>query len=158
MSDDFWARQRAKQQAQNPAPVQAPSSVPWWAKGTNLIPQEGKPESAPQQAAQAQPEGTVDGHDISRAEFLRGKAVQCDRCPPDPQSGIRGNMYRATSSTPYRCFNCGWVDGREIHDSLTGTAVATEGPARRARQVEQSGFHANPYDQSGRAAQGVDTG
>jgi hypothetical protein len=155
---DFWERQRAKVAAQNPPPSPPVSDVPWWAQGTNLVPHARQPENA----APAQPQGQadtnrIDGHDISRAEFLRGKAEECPQCPVNPDTGIRGNMFKTSSSAAWRCFDCGYVDGREIHDiSLPITATA-EGPARRARQIEGQGFTADPYAHREMPRQGIDS-
>lgn len=135
---DFWERQRAKRQTANPPASEPAPSRAWWAEGTNLLPQT---QTVPQQPAQSQQDGNlIDGHDVSKAEILRGRAEECPMCPPDPSTGIRGNMYRPSPNAAMRCFDCGYIDGNRFEGTTRGmSAVSDGGPSHKARQVPSGG-------------------
>lgn len=135
----FWDRKRQEYQGQHPgAAPSRPSDAPWWAAGTQLLPVPAPAASEPQRGSQS--DGTIDGHDISRVAFLKGKAEECPYCPRDPKTGVRGNMYKPSPSAAMRCFDCGHVEGRDIHDMSLPTSAIMEGPVMSARQVDQGGF------------------
>lgn len=163
----FWERRKAEQQAQHQpynGPVN-PSDQPWWARGTILIPQQGSQEQEPQDASQSvagqpmyqpatgygqqpvnapQPgeEGYVayrlretasEKHNFAQATNL----VKADWCPGCGS----GNYMKPTSSSAPRCFNCGYVDNRDIHEfGAPLSAVSDAGASRHARQISTGGF------------------
>jgi hypothetical protein len=150
---DFWARQKAKQQ-----PPQAPvsNSEPWWARGTELLTTR---ETVPQTPAQSHTEaveqasGKIDGHDVSRAELLKGRAQECPRCPVNPRTGVRGNMNKPSASSPFRCFDCGYIEDNRFRGETDGMAAVSEGPPQRARQtVSGGGAGSNYMGESGNSA------
>lgn len=125
-SQDFWARKAAKQQqAQAPQGVQAPRQVlmprvdqPWW----RVVPDQPTSQQMPQQVDDRQ-------HDFSKAVSNR----QNSRCP----NCDSGNFMKVTSSTAARCWECGYVEGREIADVGRPLGNTSDGgPARNARQVQ----------------------
>lgn len=138
MSNDFWARQRAK--VNPPQPVVS-NSQPWWARGTDLLTQR---ETVAQQPLQSPTEPVlnddrhIDGHDVSQADILKGNAEECPRCPRDPRTGIRGNMYRPTPSAVLRCFDCGYMYGRYFGEGQSKLATV-EGQSQMARQTVSGG-------------------
>jgi hypothetical protein len=117
-SQDFWARKEAKN---NPQPLPVPQSdQPWW----RIVPQQSVNQQMP-----AQQEVEERGHDFSKAASRK----QSSRCPECDS----GNFMKVTSSTAARCWECGYVEGREIADvgrPLGNTADG--GPARSTRQVQ----------------------
>jgi hypothetical protein len=138
---DFWERQRLKQQAQNPQPQAQPqNTVPWWAQGTSLV-------SQPQTVTRYQENDgrTIDGHDVSKAQILQGRAEECPMCPPDPSTGVRGNLYRPTPNTAMRCFDCGYVENNRFQSQVQGMVATTEGRAHSARQTASGGGAGSNY-------------
>jgi hypothetical protein len=143
----FWERQRAKQQAQAPA-VPVSSSQPWWAGGTDIL---NRRQTVPQNPSQDRPGYTeqdptkVEGHDVSKIGLLKGDAYECPVCPPNPDTGIRGNMYRATKNSVLRCFDCGYAEDSRFVGETAGLIAVKEGPTHRARQVDSGGAVINNY-------------
>lgn len=149
MGSDFWERQRAKQQGQAaPVPVSQPEGA-WWARGTQILEQRQTVAQQPLQSHTEPPEqgdpNKVGGHDVSKLGLLKGGAEECPVCPPNPDSGIRGNMYRPTPSAAMRCFDCGYIEGNRFLGETSGLIAVTEGPAHRARQTNSGGAVINNY-------------
>jgi hypothetical protein len=147
MPSSFWERQRAKQQAQSPA-VPVSSSQPWWARGTDILSQR---QTVAQQPAQGrtglseQDPTKVEGHDVSKIGLLKGDAEECPVCPPDPRTGIRGNMYRISKNHILRCFDCGYKEDNRFRGETEGLIAIKEGPAYRARQTNSGGAVIHNY-------------
>lgn len=144
---NFWERQRAK--TQPPQQSLSPSQGPWWADGTQLL---GQRQTVAQNGLESRPEApqetspnTVDGHDVSKAGILRGNAEECPMCPPDPNTGIRGNMYRPSPSAAMRCFDCGYMDNNRFLGETVGLSAIAEGPAHRAKQTVAGGAVKSNY-------------
>ena len=141
---DFWERKRQELYPDRSAPVtaQGTQASPWWAQSGGL-------PNVAQQPLQGQPEldGSIDGHDVSKAGILKGDAEECPNCPRDPKTGIRGNMYRPSKSAAMRCFDCGYIDGRYFGEGQSRLAKV-EGKSHAARQTASGGavvgnFHGN---------------
>lgn len=146
MSSEFWARKLEKRSRELGLPTAtAPakrSDGPWWAEGTNLVPQQGSATPEPQNPSQG-----AEQHDFSKAAHLKSEG----RCPECSS----GNYMKASSSMARRCFNCGFVEDRTIHDISTMMAPTLEGPAQRARQTESGGKVINNYHSINSADQAV---
>lgn len=139
---NFWERKKAQLEAQQPqAPVTAPNGA-WWAQGSDILQQR---QTVPQNGVQSQPElsgqnpNIVNGHDVSKIGMLKGDAYECPNCPPDPETGIRGNMYRATKTSVLRCFDCGYMEDSRFVGETSGLIAVKEGPTRQARQTASGG-------------------
>lgn len=140
---NFWERQRAKlNQTPNDMKPLYGSQPPWWASGSDILAQR---QTVPQNGVQSQPElsqqnpNVVNGHDVSKIGMLKGDAFECPVCPPDPDTGIRGNMYRATKSSVLRCFDCGYKEDDRFLGETSGLIAVKEGPAHKARQTASGG-------------------
>lgn len=139
---DFWDRKRQELYPQRALEVQR--SEPWWQR--NTVPQ--KLVTPPVQPGQQQLDlGYVDGHDVSKADILKGNAEECPRCPRDPRSGIAGNMYRPSRNAAMRCFDCGFIDGRDMGEGQSRIATV-QGATQTAKQTASGGavvgnFHGN---------------
>ena len=130
---DFWERKRQALYPQRHAPVNLKpvyKDMPWWAANPA--------QPSPVQQSIQQNESTIDGHDISKAQILRGDAEECPNCPRDPRTGIRGNMYRPSKSAALRCFDCGYIDGRYFGEGQSRLATV-EGKSQHAKQTESGG-------------------
>jgi hypothetical protein len=139
---DFWERQAAKQRKENPGKPVYASQPPWWAGGTNLA----QSQTVPSEPAQSRTDGNlIDGHDVSKAGILRGAAEECPNCPPDPTTGIRGNLYRPTPNSAMRCFDCGYMENNRFLGETVGMSAVAEGPTQRARQVASGGGEGSQY-------------
>lgn len=147
---DFWARQRAKAAEQNKqqAPERSQSHVaalPFWADDGYLETLKTRQNSSQgrTEALQPQPgirdENHIDGHDVSRADFLKGSAFECPNCPVNPDTGVRGNMYRPTRNSALRCFDCGYIEDNRFASTTSGMIAVREGPVHRARQTVSGG-------------------
>lgn len=143
---DFWERKRQELLEKNPKPVSrppAPSSEPWWSQGTSLL---GQRQTVPQNPVESRAEGNqIDGHDVSKAQVLQGRAEECPMCPPNPESGVRGNMYRPTPNSAMRCFDCGYMENNRFLGQTVGISAVAEGPSYRARQTNSGGAQVNNY-------------
>ena len=142
-SENFWAAKRAEYNKKNPQPVSVPSSAPWWLQGTQ-DPRNRK--IAPQNPSQGHTEASeniIDGHDVSKAGILRGAAEECPMCPKDPNTGIRGNMYRPSPSSAMRCFDCGYMDNNRFLGETAGMSAVSEGKSYKAKQVASGGGTVN---------------
>lgn len=152
----FWERRKAEQVQHQPynGPVN-PSDQPWWAKGTVLLPQPGYAEQEPQDASQSVQPQQYQGHvpqpgeDGYVAYRLKQKATDAqnftkaaslrnsDWCP-DCGSG---NFMKPTPSSATRCFSCGYVEGRSIHEfGAPLSAISDSGATQHARQISSQGF------------------
>jgi hypothetical protein len=118
--NDFWSRKRDELQAKGelPVPRSEPVSGPWWAHGTNLLPRQ---EIEPQQPVQRRAEAPREGG--------------CPNC----QSG---DYSRATSSTAARCFDCGYVQGRQLNAPNMPSGLLSSGAQTlQVRQLGSQGGH-----------------
>lgn len=144
---NFWERQRAK--VQPPQQAVQPAQGPWWAEGSQLL---GQRQTVAQESAQSRAEASqetspnvIDGHDVSKARVLQGGAEECPMCPPDPNTGLRGNMFRPSPSSAMRCFDCGYMDNNRFLGETVGMSAVAEGPAYKARQTVSGGAVVNNY-------------
>lgn len=140
MSNDFWARKLEKKAreegwAQQLAPIQR-SNGPWWRDDSGLVPGQGY------QDPQAQ--NPSEGRDFSKAVHLKSES-SCPECGHLPGRGK--NFYKPSPSMARRCFECGYVEMREIHDVSTYMSPTLEGPAQMSRQTASGGRVINNYHQ-----------
>lgn len=152
---DFWEKKRQELNIQPKPPVQ--SSGPWWSRGTNMVPQQPTVSQNGLQNYPGSPQlsdpNRIDGHDVSKAEILRGRAEECPYCPRNPKTGIRGNMYRPSPSMAMRCFDCGYMENNRFQGQTQGMSAVSEGPAHRARQTDSGGGIIHNYQgDSGKTA------
>lgn len=128
---DFWERKGQELRARNPQPLPNDikpvySQTPWWARDSGLPGVSQVPEQIPQNYT----EGTVDGHDVSRASHRKGEG----NCPECGRDG-----FFQPNTGPRRCYFCNYIDGRNMQGLGQLSSVTTEGPTHRARQVSSGG-------------------
>src|SRR5215469_17891550 len=93
----FFAKKRQELQRNNPQASKIPDT-PWWQD----------PELSKSRSHEpAEPTGMPS--DFSKANHLRGSKPNCPNC------GSEDSM-KPTSSTAARCFDCGYIQGREVND------------------------------------------
>jgi len=100
---DFWAKKRQQLEQEGKLPTYQPQPItrgPWW-EGDD------RAHQTVQQTQQADPDTTH--HDFSRADSLRSKVGNCPNC-----NGT--NFVKPTSSSAARCWNCGYIEGRQVND------------------------------------------
>lgn len=156
--NDYWERQRAKK-AQNQPQRQTVTGSSYYQPAVG--PQSSYPENRP---FHGQSDPLPENHDFSQADHLRQGKNECPNCPPDPKTGIRGNMFRATQNSVMRCFNCSYIDGgRDIHDPSSrqtrGAGTGAEGPVQRAKQTiagGSTGHNYHGFSSEGRPVEGID--
>lgn len=155
---NFWERKKAEYAQQHQpytGPVN-PSDQPWWARGTSLVPQSAPQDPQPQDGSQATGQPPVNaprpndpGYVAYRLSQPAGdsdlqrtvSARSGDWCP---NCGSGNFMQPPDSSRAKRCFNCGHVEGRSVHDmNMPMTAITDTGQGRTARQLSQRGFQGN---------------
>lgn len=108
---DFWElkRQQLQQQGKLPQPRQEPVKTggAWWSDN-------------PEPASMTHEEAILhleQEHDFSKAQHLRDKSGSCPNCGS-------GNYVSPGASASNRCFDCGYIQGREVNDLNTFAAVA----------------------------------
>ena len=163
MMSSFWERKRAEYQGQHQQPYTGPvgpSDGPWWAKGTQLIPQQGVQDQQPYVVSQSQPGYPADfrppqpnepgyvAYRLSQpatADATVSRATQLNQTDFCPSCGSGNFMKPPDSSRARRCFNCGFVEGRSVHDMAQPLSAVTDsgGVGRHARQLNQQGFRGN---------------
>lgn len=145
MSNDFWARKLEKRARETGMPiVDAPprrSDGPWWSQGSSLVPQQGSQAPEPQNPSQPRE------HDFSKAAHLKNEG-KCPECGS-------GHYMKPSSASARRCFDCGSVENRSIHDISTMMSPTIEGPAQRARQTDSGGRVINNYHSIQSASQAI---
>lgn len=139
----FWERKIAEIRKTEQQTAPAVQALPWWAEGSNIM---SRTATVPQQLpADAVPDAKhdgiryIDGHDISAAQVLQGRAFECPMCPINPKTGVRGDMVRPAPSAALRCFDCGYIEDNRFYSQTAGMAAVTEGPAHRAKQTVSGG-------------------
>lgn len=124
----FWERRLAEtKQAQREAVAQA--DVPWWAQGTSLI------RTAPILAQAVSEPQTV-------LQQRMQPVVQDNSCP---ECGSGNYMQPPDSSRASRCFDCGYVKGREIRDSNRPGSGIVPGSVHQAKQTVAGGSSGSNY-------------
>lgn len=118
MTTDFWAKRREQLQQQNPQPQPRQEPVrnaPWW-DDTGTITQQGidKQQQDPYTVTTGQPQ--QDEHDYSKATHLKSRAGSCPNCGS-------GNYVKPSATIATRCFDCGYVEGRQVNDLDTFVAL-----------------------------------
>jgi hypothetical protein len=127
-SADFWARKLAKEQP--PVQPRVDPNQPWW-RVASPVPQ--------QPAQQVQPETVQPEGEYNPRKLMHTKSGGiCPDCGGN-------NFFRGTSNTARRCFECGYVEGRDIADPNRPMGMTAEGPAQRARQTAAGGARINNY-------------
>lgn len=111
---DFWDLKRQQLQQQGKLRVQRqeppkPGGA-WWSDETGH-------NSFYQRGYEAGLTDSSPEHDFSKAQHLRDKSGACPNCSS-------GNYVSPGASSANRCFNCGYIQGREINDLNTFAAVA----------------------------------
>lgn len=111
-SETFWARKRQELQQQGKLPQQRPATSygggAWWSEtqsGSN-------PEQVMQQEQEHEPK-----HDFSKAMHLKSNDGNCPNCNS-------GDYVKPSASAAARCFQCGYIQGRDVNDLNTFAAVA----------------------------------
>jgi len=121
---DFWARKKQELQKEGKLPVPRPSVMasdgPWWQDPRETTRQAPKEPQGPSQGRAQAPRPGEYGQ------------VSCPHCRS-------GNYSKPSPSTASRCFECGYVDGRQLNEpNLPGIAV-TDAPSVKTRQLSSQG-------------------
>jgi hypothetical protein len=115
---DFWTRKREELQKEGviPTPRQpvTQSDGPWW--------------QAPRQPTQEQP-------NVSQRPSQGRTEVHGQPCP----NCGSGNYWAPETSTANRCFDCGYVHGRQLNEPNLPGIATTDAPRVKTKQLEQSG-------------------
>jgi len=134
MSEGFWERQAAKQRLANPTPgtvnegrpLTPKVDRPWWDMN---VPTSSVPVSQPEVPQE---------HDFSKATNLKQR-MTCPDCGGN-------NYWKVTPSTAARCFECGYVDGRQIADINRPIGRTSDGSiGNKTRQTDSGGRVVNNY-------------
>lgn len=155
-SQDFWARKLSKQQPHGlpvPQRVLAPRvDQPWW----QIIQERTEQQTVSQSR---QDDGVFRGQPFQQVHLTDDIVVTLDengeyrpkkathlkrsgRCP-DCDSGNFGRG--EDRSRAMRCFDCGYVEGRNISDINRPIGATSDQPAQRARQVSSGGARVDNY-------------
>lgn len=111
---DFWQKKREQlqQQGKLPQPRQEPvRNGPWWDETGNITRQ--PIDNQPQQQYDSNQEPQ---HDFSKATHLQSKAGSCPNCGS-------GDYVKPSATVAARCWNCGYIDGRQVNDLDTFVAL-----------------------------------
>lgn len=102
----FFARKRQELQ---PVQPQRQNNLPWW--------QDPDRSGAKPQQEQIIPQDS--DHDYSRADHLKSHTGNCPHC------GSASYM-KPSSSGAARCFDCGYISGRQVNDLDTMNIMAAD--------------------------------
>lgn len=112
-SADFWNKKRQEMQPQQPVTNRLLShNSAWWQENQMQAPQ----------IQQQLP----DEHDFSKATSLKS----LDKCP----NCYSGNYVKSSASVAARCFDCGYIDGRQVND-LDTMAITADVATVKVRQA-----------------------
>lgn len=123
----FFARKRQELQASSPqSHGHAANTVPWWQDPEYTRSNRDQP---------TEPIETVnEQHDFSRADHLRSSSSNCPNCNS-------ASFMKPSASAAARCFDCGYIQGREVNDldTLNIMAPSTEARTLKVRQTADGG-------------------
>lgn len=111
MANSFWDRKRAQLQQEGKLPVPrqpVTSHGAWWQDEQS----EHNPALKSYNGLAATPVSQQvpnDNHDYSKATHLKSSAGNCPNCNS-------GDYVKPSASTAARCWNCGYIDGRQVND------------------------------------------
>jgi len=123
----FWEKKRQELQSQGKLPTPRHEPVPntvWWSDDN----------SSERQARRGQLTELPDSyqeHDYSRATHLHSKEGNCPNCNS-------ANYMKPSSSGAARCWNCGYINGRQVNDLDTMSVIADVHTVK-VRQTEDGG-------------------
>lgn len=123
---DFWEKKREQlqQQGKLPQPRQEPvRNGPWWDESGNITRQ--RVDNQPQENYDSREEPR---HDFSKATHLQSKVGNCPNCGS-------GDYVKSSPTIAARCWNCGYIDGRQVNDLDTFVALQDA----KVIKVKQSG-------------------
>lgn len=127
MAQDFWElkRQQLQQQGKLPQPRQEPVKYKgaWWAEETET-------ETLVHGPTREQQVIQDSNHDFSKAQHLRSNAGNCPNCGS-------GNYVSPSASSANRCFDCGYIAGREVNN-LDTFSVAADVRTVQVRQASST--------------------
>jgi ribosomal protein S27AE len=120
---NFFQKKRQQLQKENPQLFSQKSNLPWWQDANYTQSNRDRP---------TEPMDAVDDgqHDYSRADSLKSNAGNCPNC-------ASSSFMKPSSSAAARCFDCGYIQGREVNDLNTLDVTISEVAAPRL-QVKQT--------------------
>lgn len=114
---DFWSRKKAEleQTGQIPSKQRSePISGAWWQEPVSDTRETSKEPQRPSEG---------------RTELSGNPCPNCHS----------GNYHKPTPSTAARCFDCGYVDGRQLNEPNLSSIVSTGVPSVRTKQLASGG-------------------
>jgi hypothetical protein len=126
----FFQKKRQEQQKQNPSPNYQ-GNLPWWQDPDYTRSNRDRP---------TQPIETVkdSNHDYSRADHLKSNTGNCPNCGS-------GSFVKPGASAAARCFDCGYISGREVNDLDTMNIMALNGDAKTLHVKQTADGGAQKY-------------
>jgi hypothetical protein len=104
----FFARKRQELQKNQPPSNSRPLDRVWWQEDTL---NEHRKDFTPKEVID-------DNHDFSRAEHLK-KSGKCPNCNST-------SFMKPSSSGAARCFDCGYIEGRQVNDLDTLNIMSSQ--------------------------------
>src|SRR5579859_7151424 len=119
----FFARKRQEQQQQNPSRKLSNDTKPWW-QDTNYT----------------QPEISEKVNDSATSPSHPSRSIRNDGNCPNCNSG---SFVKPSSTSAARCFDCGFIEGRQVNDLDTLNIMSPSADARvlHVRQTADGGAH-----------------
>jgi hypothetical protein len=124
----FFDKKRQELQKNLPPSPSRSLDRPWWQDPDYTKPDNRVPTDEPQMA---------DGvHDFSRADHLKSNRGNCPNCGST-------SFVKPGASAAARCFDCGYIEGRQVNDLDTLNIMAPSSEARtlHVRQTADGGAH-----------------
>jgi hypothetical protein len=127
----FFQVKRQESQKNNPQLPRLPGDVkPWWQDASYTQSNRDR---------DTQPLETVDDkHDFSRADHLRSGNNICPNCGST-------SFVKPSASVASRCFDCGYIDGRQVNDLDTMNIMSLNGDAATLKVKQTADGGAQKY-------------
>jgi hypothetical protein len=126
----FFQKKRQEQQKQNPSQRLPGDIKPWWQDPDYTKSNKDRP-TEPMEAVD-------DNRDFTRADHLRSGSGNCPNCNST-------SFIKPSASSTARCFDCGYIDGRQVNDLDTLNILAPSVEARTLHVKQTADGGAQKY-------------